>query len=257
MKTLVYGTQSSGASLITYFLSQIPRSLGIVDIWSNAVAPNKQELRVSGNVGAIFLKAVITTDYSLDDHIQSSRPDRTLLVLRHPYHTYKSLLRKHYADHGGSPEAKLSVLEDTFRNRDQFDETILYEQFVLGREEAIDRLSTIHSSVKESFYDFPRSPEEVVDFNRNHIEWCDRYFRARWGFGNVTGGRIRKDRIFKFVRPRHRRVVRSQCPSLCAFYRRFLREEVSRLTYWRSVLRGDLLPTANSMLQEFLDVDDA
>ena len=145
----------------------------------NSVAPSTDKLEVDNEVNDVFLKAIITTSHPLEEHLRNSRFDKTLLVLRHPFHNYKSLLRKHYADQEGSLEGKFATLERLFKNRDQFDEVVLYEDFALHPQIAVEQLRRIHPDICESFFDFPRSPDLVIAFNRTHSDWCDRYYQAK------------------------------------------------------------------------------
>ena len=45
MRILVYGMQSSGASLFTYFLAQRPDTIAVIDLWDGVVAPDFQDVQ--------------------------------------------------------------------------------------------------------------------------------------------------------------------------------------------------------------------
>lgn len=136
-KILVYGLQSSGASLFTYFLSQKPHTLGIVDLNNHRVCPQLQSEH------DIAFKAVITTKWSLQDHLDSFRPDRTILFIRNPYNNYYSLMRKAYADKSGTIDDKFRQLETLFCNRAQFDLTLFYEDFIADANETVRKPNSI------------------------------------------------------------------------------------------------------------------
>src|SRR5580704_13666858 len=115
MRVLLYGMQSSGASVLAFTLAQKPDSVAFVDIWNMFAVP---ELVTDRDTVA---KVVVTTAFSLDVHRRRFRPDVTLLVLRHPVDTYESLRGKPYANESGLMDEKLAVLEDVLRAGTGFD----------------------------------------------------------------------------------------------------------------------------------------
>ena len=110
MKILVYGMQSSGASIITYFLAQKPDTLAFLDIFNKEIAPAMDSAKDTD----IVIKCTINPNIPLKKHLDSFKPDKTILVLRHPYYNYASLKNKRFS---GSIDNKFRVLEDCFNNR--------------------------------------------------------------------------------------------------------------------------------------------
>ena len=68
MRVLVYGMQSSGASLVTLTLAQKRECVAFVDIWNMFAAP---ELKTDHDIVA---KVVVTTAFSLEVHRRRFRP---------------------------------------------------------------------------------------------------------------------------------------------------------------------------------------
>jgi len=84
-RILVYGMQASGASLFTYYLAQKPSTVAIIDLWAYYVAPNLQ------TDTTCLLKAIVTTDIALEQHLTSYQPDLKILFLRDPVQNFISL----------------------------------------------------------------------------------------------------------------------------------------------------------------------
>src|SRR5688500_15155867 len=95
-RIFVYGMQASGASLFTYYLAQQPATVAVIDLWAYYVAPN-----LSTDTPCV-LKAVVTTDIALEQHLASYQPDLKILFLRDPVQNFISLYTKEYRDIGGS-----------------------------------------------------------------------------------------------------------------------------------------------------------
>src|SRR5690606_14239749 len=155
---------SSGASLITYFLGQAPRSMALIDVWARHLTPPLP----GGGAESVIAKCVVTTEFSFEDHLRSFRPDRTILVLRHPVQNYESLRRKGYADEGGSIDEKFVRLEGVFRERGRFDLTLLYEDFVAYPDRTVAALRSAGIPAEHDFYRFRRSTRKIKAFNFAH-----------------------------------------------------------------------------------------
>lgn len=223
MRILLHGMQSSGASLVSFFLGQAARAVAVVDLWNQYLAP---DLAVR-DADPVIVKSVISNSFALDDHVRSFRPDRTILILRHPVHNYVSLARKEYAEQSGSIDDKFRLLEKLFRQRDRFDAVVLYEEFVREPQTALRRLRDAGIPADESFYDFPRTTEEIRQFNAEQSEWCERYYEVRWGFGNVRGGNLNRGMVYKQFTPLIEQRVQELCPDLLDYFDGYYRKHVS------------------------------
>lgn len=211
MRLLVYGMQSSGASLFTFFLAQRRDCLPFIDILNNYAAP-----RLDTGLDAVA-KCVITTAYSLDEHIERFQPDRTLLFLRHPCHNYYSLQSKNYRNHSGLIDEKFSLLDTVFRQRDRFDAVVTYEDFLDNDPAVFARLADIGWPVDEYFFDYGRSQNDMVEFLVRHIP--DLFDRLELSFGNHRGrGPVARFRD-KPCSPDLEARVATLCPSLFDHYR--------------------------------------
>ena len=223
MRIFLYGMQSSGASLVTFFLAQLPRSVAVVDLWNSFLLPPIDAPGADHVIG----KVVVTTTYEVEDHVTSFQPDRTILVLRHPVHNYASLGRKYYADENGSIDDKFRRLEATFLDRASFDLTLLYEDFVLRPGPTLARMKEIGLPLEMRDYAFPRSREEILAFNLAQSRWCREHFEDGWSFGNVQGRDLDKRAVYKRVPRSVKRHVERLCPNLCAFFDEHYAEHTS------------------------------
>jgi hypothetical protein len=163
MKTLLVGMQSSGASFVTFCLAQAPRTIAVVDLWCDFVAPPliQESARFD-----IILKATITANIPLERHLQSLKPDRFILVTRNVDEIRQSLVRKPWRDSGGLLEVKLRIYEDILlRKVHWFDQVIAYER------------------VARTPPPLHRSREDIRRFNCEHSVWCKEAFEKQWGFG--------------------------------------------------------------------------
>lgn len=235
MRVLVYGLQSSGASLLAYFLAQKPGALALTDVYSGEVAPALDDARAED----IVVKCVITATHPLERHCASFKPDKTVLVVRHPYHNLASLRSKPYRDDDGSPERKLSILEGVFQQRKRlFDATVLYEDFLFRPEKVAARLRGASIAASEDFLAFKRSRRDLQEFNAAHSAWCREHYQKSFDFGNITEERLETADAFKRAGLGLRRTANRLCPSLCAHYRRSLDWDARMaLTYLRCLLR--------------------
>jgi hypothetical protein len=239
MRILLYGMQSSGASLITTFIGQLPRSVAVVDLWNSELMPPLQDLDADHVIG----KAVVTTRYTFEEHARSFRPDRTLLVLRDPAQNYVSLSRKAYGAENGTVAQKLARLEEAFRQRDRFDAVMIYEDFVLRPDAAVAALRALDIPVTMEYLSFSRDPAEMRDFACSASPWCAENYLKKWEFGNVHPGAPTAALLHKHVPIAVTREVQRLCPSLHAFYRAYYAERnMTRFGRFRAGLVSDLLP---------------
>jgi len=214
MKILLYGMQSSGASLIAYFLGQQPRSVSLVDIWVRHLTPALP----SNGANPVIAKCVVSTQFDLEDHVRRFRPDRTILTLRHPVQNYVSLLNKGYVDDGGSIDEKFQRMDRAFEERERFDLTLAYEDFVRRPEQTVERLQGIGVPAEMGFYEFRRSVEEIRTCNFNFHPWCKQRYGFGWGFGNVQGKQLDPAKLYRPAPLEAEEKVRQLAPSVCAYY---------------------------------------
>ena len=217
MRILVYGMQSSGASLVTYFLAQKPNTLAIIDLWNNYEAPCLEDVHASD----IILKCVVTTKVTLETHILNFNPDKKVLVLRHPYFNYVSLKNKPWSNESGRMEEKFKVLETVLNKRDQFDLVIMYEDFLFDRRKVLKEIQSIGYKSTKDYFKFNRSKGEILNYNLRHSEWCNEFYQSKWGFGQIvfqkTGHMMLK--AFRYISLKEKTRVRNLCPSLCGYYK--------------------------------------
>lgn len=218
MKILIYGLQSSGASLLAFFMAQKANTVGIIDLNNHRLAPTL-DLPFD-----IVLKAVITTSWSLDQHIKSFRPDKTILLVRNPCHNYYSLQNKVYANKSGNIDDKFVLLDKYFAEPDRFDATIVYERFLTDRAGMVAQLNAIGWESHLAHYELPRTKVDIAHFNNEHCQWCKENPAAAgpaggWGMGNISGAAINPKFSEKPADPAIEKKVRALCPALSEFYR--------------------------------------
>jgi hypothetical protein len=203
MRVLLYGMQSSGASVLAFTLAQKPDSVAFVDIWNMFAVP---ELVTDRDTVA---KVVVTTAFSLDVHRRRFRPDVTLLVLRHPVDTYESLRGKPYANESGLMDEKLAVLEDVLRAGTGFDHIVHYEDFVFSPRTLIDLLSSIGWRIDYDALLFSRKLQEIQASNADAFPGINA--RLKYGKGNIQMPGVLRDRV-RFSEPSGKN---AQLPLLC------------------------------------------
>lgn len=220
MKILVYGMQSSGASLFTFFLAQKPKTFAIVDLLDVKAAPKFKD-SIDND---IVIKCMITNKITLSEHLKNFKPDKTILFIRNPADNYASLKTKPYVNGRGFIDDKFKALEETFKNRQKFDLVIFYEVFILNPSKVLKELKKINFEVKRYFFEFKRTKEDISKFNLEHKDWCGDSFRNRLSFGNIhfhafaSKTELRKVAMFKTTSKKERGKVRELCPSLYKFY---------------------------------------
>jgi len=208
MKTFIYGMQSSGASLFTYFIAQGERTYAIIDNFNYVVLPP-----ISDDGQNIVAKSTVNPDIHIDEHIQSFQPNLKVLVLRHPCQTYASLLAKPYC---GDIDRKFIAMERMFVEQNRFHLVIQYEDFVLHPIKVIPQMQNIGFPAQDWFLSFPRSCEDIETFNETHPDIAS---HRQYGFGNIRERAVNPDLAFQSVSPDIEEKLLTLCPSLCAFYR--------------------------------------
>jgi len=212
MRTLIYAMQSSGASLFTFFMGQQPDTVAIIDLYNMYLAPAFKSVRHN-----IILKCVVTSKFSLDDHIENFGPDKIILFIRNPYDNFVSLKSKPWSRGSGLMVDKFRILDDNFKNKDRFDHVITYEDFIFDREKVIDELKDVPGI--QDFCKFERSVQTIYDFNKENCGWC-RKGRKKYGTDKIhfRGPRINRKLVHKQISDEDKTLVQELCPTLCEFY---------------------------------------
>jgi hypothetical protein len=235
-RTLVYGMQSSGASLVALLLAQRPDAVGLLDVYCGEWVPCASVCPPQ----PVVAKATVSTAVGFAEQRARLAPDATLLVLRHPVHTYVSLLRKEYAGMGGDPDDKLRILEREFANRDDFDIVVRYEDVVLRPEIALADLQHVDATMTMAAFGLPRSASDVVSATRA-VPAFGETFAKTWDRGNVDARAIDRGRVFKHVTGEIRRHVENLCPSVSAACDRYYADafpawRVSVAAWWADIV---------------------
>jgi hypothetical protein len=185
-RIFVYGMQASGASLFTYYLAQKPSTVAVIDLWAYYVAPNLL------TDTSCILKAVVTTDIALEQHLISYQPDLKILFLRDPVQNFISLYTKEYRNIGGSPEEKLQHLEDVYlQSQGLFDLIVRYEEFAVHPERVTNHLNRLGFDIPQNAHTFPRSLDDITRYNGEQSTWCRDHFGNQWWFGNIHADSLR------------------------------------------------------------------
>lgn len=169
MKTLVYGMQSSGASVFTYWLAQQEPCVAVIDLYFDQLAPFIEHPNV-------ILKCTNTLTHSLEEQIDSFKPDNVLLFVRNPVENYLSLLKKSYANAGGQVMEKLLLFNRIIAEK-KYNHLIRYEDFICRKVDP--RIG------KPANFLFQKTIEEVIHYNFQHSDWCKKNYETKWGTGNI------------------------------------------------------------------------
>jgi hypothetical protein len=169
MKTLIYGMQSSGASLFTYWLSQQENSLSVIDLYYNQLMPRLDH-------DDVVVKCVVSKEFSIENQVNSFKPDRVILFVRNPVENYLSLSEKVYANYGGLIKEKFAIMDSCIGQK-KYDIIVRYEDFIMGR--VPDGIGSM------SYFNFNRTLDDIKKYNFIHSEWCRFNFRKKWGIGNI------------------------------------------------------------------------
>ena len=212
MRILLYGMQSSGASVIAFTLAQRPQSLAFIDIWNMYAAP---EL-ASTDGEEIVAKAVVTTAYTLDEHRRRFRPDMTLLVLRYPVDNFNSLFGQTYANESGHIDEKFRLADQVLQSGVGFDGIVYFEDFAFSPRSVIDFFAATGWKVDYDALLFRRTPEKIEAANQARYPGIEEFLK--YGSGNVRTGGILRDRVL-FGLPWGRTAHLPEiCPSLLEHY---------------------------------------
>jgi hypothetical protein len=213
-RTLVYGMQSSGATLAALLLAQRADSVALLDVYCGRLVPARSAFPAEHTAIA---KVTFSSVCSFEEQRARFEPDRTVLVLRHPCHAYVSLLRKPYAAMGGTPDEKLIRFEQAFRDRASFDAVVRYEDLVFRAAVALDELRVVDPTLAAAALDFTRSPTEIVAAARR-VPALDTEHLSTWARGNADARGLDPRRVFKVVPADLRRHVESLCPEATASF---------------------------------------
>lgn len=222
MKILIYGMQSSGASLLAYTLAQKVDCLAFVDVWNMYAAPH------IGTEKDCVAKVVVTTAFSLEEHKSRFRPDVTLLALRHPVDNYYSLQGKSYANESGLIDEKFSLLNETLCSEKGFDAIFHYEDLVFCPRDIIASSRALGWKIGYEALLFPRSLSVI---ERNNKEYSpETELQLRYGTGNIHRNGPLPDRI-RFSEPWGKTAHLTQiCPALLEYY---AHQRVQRADRWQ------------------------
>jgi hypothetical protein len=235
-RVLVYGMQSSGSSLVTLFLAQQPETVGIIDLYCGRLMPSAASL----GDATVVAKATVSTVYGLDQHLERFKPDRKLLVLRHPGHNYAALIRKQYANLCGNIDDKFALLEQVFARRGEFDAVVYYEDFVLRRRETLELLRRAGLAVDASYYRFARTREQIATHGKS-FRWFAEGIGTRWGFGNIHGDGVENAVVFKRVSAAVSEHVRAICPQAYQDSEQHLQRRFGTLRIAGSAILNDVM----------------
>jgi hypothetical protein len=221
MRLLIYGMQSSGASTLALVLAQNPQCAAFVDIWTMYAAPS-----LSGPEDVVA-KVVVTTAFPLSLHQERFRPDRTILVLRHPVANYRSLAAKPYRHECGFIEEKFAVLDRVFADRSSYDALVHFEDLVFDPLQVLHNAAALGWPCGSESLTFSRRPADIVAFNEARFPVVKE--RLGYGIGNYRGGGIKKE-FAQSGDLTGESPVADWCPRVAAHYRDLL---VEREGSWR------------------------
>ena len=241
-RILVYGLQSSGASLTAFLLGQKNNSLVIPDILHKNLAPKLKS--VCKKTERIVVKCTVTSVHSLDEHERKFQPDKTILLVRDPGINYVSLDRKAHRDMGGSIEEKFRLQETYFQNRDRFDAVVRYEDLIFRPSRFIETLARAEIEVKRADFEIPRTRLSILRTNAERSPWCRRNYRMAWGLGQVKADAIESKYALKHVPDVVDEKVKSLCPSLKSLYKKYELPAAYKISYLikKSIWRGKIRP---------------
>ena len=220
MRLLIYGMQSSGASALAALLGQRPRSAAFIDIWAMYAAP-----ALTGPDSAVA-KVVVTTAFPLSLHQDRFRPDKTILVLRHPDANFRSLSTKPYRNHCGFIEEKFAILEETHKNKSSYDLIVYYEDLAFNPVGILNTFSDLGWPCDAGYLDFPRSRSEIVGFNEKAFPSIRE--RLEYGTGNYRGERIDPRFACMANLPDKDSAVSGWCPQILLQYRELIQKNRRR-----------------------------
>src|SRR5271155_5099190 len=211
MRLLIYALESSGASAFCLFVAQREDSIAIVDLWTKVLTPR---LDIPGDV---VVKATATPLFSLTQHIESFRPDRTILFVREPVLNYASLSKYPYANEFGTIDEKFARFDQELAAWPA-ELVFRYEDFIAHEASVPRRLSALGWPAVPADYDMARSVTAIQFHTLTHSEWACQEFDLSWGTGNIKGSKIITSFNQVPVDPKLREHVQRLCPHLTALY---------------------------------------
>lgn len=209
--------QSSGATLVALLLAQRADSIALLDVYCGRLVPRADAFP---RERPAIAKVTISSECTDEEQRARFEPDHSVLVLRHPYHTYVSLLRKGYASMGGGADDKLTRFEEAFRDRGSFAAVVHYEDLVFRSALAIDGLRTVDPTLTATALAFARTPVEIVAAARS-VPALDAEYRESWAKGNADARGLDPRRVFKVVPAELRRHIESRCPEATAYFEQY------------------------------------
>jgi len=214
----LFGLQSSGASLVAFFLAQRAGATAIVDLYNERMIPDG----VIRQKGPFLVKATCPP-INGPQYLQSIRraigAEYTYLVLRNPWCAFASNLVRR-------PSAKIlekfHTMDSTLQRFDLYDAILCYEDLVLTPQRVREAVS--HWPLPSNASCFPRSFREILAETLRRGDWAARKKRrGLMGTGNVHGIRAGRVSLTPSLLPRH--VSRSQhtevlqaAPCMCRWY---------------------------------------
>jgi hypothetical protein len=222
MRLLIYGMQSSGASSLAFVLAQKPRCAAFVDIWTMYAAP-----ALTGSNDALA-KVVVTTAFPLPLHQERFRPDRTILMLRHPVVNYRSLAKKPYRHECGFVEEKFAALDRVFADRSAYDAIVHFEDLIFDPLPVLRAVSDLGWDCEPGFLRLERRQADIVAFNEERFPEIKE--RLGYGIGNYHGGAISEAFAQLADADGGDGPVADWCPAVAAHYRQLL---LARRERWR------------------------
>lgn len=210
MRLLIHGMQSSGATAFTRALAERPGCLAMVDIANNFAAP-----RVTTTADFVA-KVVVTTAYTLAEHVARFRPDRTILLLRDPRDNYVSLADKNYRHHSGLMDEKFELLDQIFADRHQYDAVVHYEDFVARSPAVHQVLADLGWPIGEENYTFRRDYNDLLGTLWDAEPVLQDTMTVV--FGNAQGKGVSDKYRDKPRTPEVEAEVARLCPRLLAYY---------------------------------------
>lgn len=183
MKVLVLSTQATGASIFAAFLGQGKKTAVMMDCFMekvlDKVPPEVEHVVVKQNFHPYDL-------ISIEDRVQSFKPDHVIVMVRHPADIWTSLQTRAFRDFGGSPEEKILMLEKVIAEGKY---TVLrYEDFVGSRSLFLLALKGCLPGfqVSDLFYNMSRPLQEILDFNMQAgFEWWKDYATGGTRYGKI------------------------------------------------------------------------
>jgi hypothetical protein len=220
MRLLIYAMQSSGASALALLLAQKPACCALVDIWTMYVAPSLPGPQ------DVVAKVVVTTAFPLRLHQERFRPDRTILMLRHPVANYRSLATKNYRHHCGFIEEKFALLDQVFVRGTLYDAIFHYEDLVFDPLGTLRALTDLGWSCDPEFLVLRRKPPDIVVFNEEVFPVLKE--RLQYGSGSYHGGPITSAFARLSDLSDGECPVLEWCPHVVDHYTRLIRERPDR-----------------------------